>query len=116
SSDISDRIKMLMDEARNNVSFDEDSQSSASNTGGGGSFKTFGFVGMKISSGPSADNANVNGASSVPSGEISNENSNNSLNFVSDQTAKRKRLAISDVFNAEEDEMSVQNGKKRRPP
>lgn len=121
SNEINDQIKMLMSEARNNTAFanDEDSRSSTSNMGGL-SVKTFGFTGMKISAGaPTAAAAAApqsNGASvPFPSHDVSNDNSNHSVQMPSD--SKRKRLMVSDVFNSnEDDEANILNGKKRRPP
>lgn len=111
---------MLMSEARNSTAFanDEDSRSSTSNMGGL-SVKTFGFTGMKISAGAPAAAAAApqsNGASvPFPSHDVSNDNSNHSVQMPSD--SKRKRLMVSDVFNSnEDDEANILNGKKRRPP
>jgi len=121
-NDINDRIKLLMNEVRNNTAFfnDEDSRSSASNMGGI-SVKTFGFAGMKISTSgaPNADGAGVsNGepAKLPPTAEsVAIESSDNSIQMAND--AKRKRLTVSEVFNSnEDDEAERQNGKKRRPP
>lgn len=122
NSDFDDRIKMLMSEARNNSTLfnDEDSRDS----GSAGGVKTFGFAGMKISSGAVAnlDTAHIsNGSAPAPSNaaDVSNEHSNSSLPLSNNNTgseSRPKRLKVSEVFNSNEDEELAQNGKKRRPP
>ncbi|KAI2805704.1 putative RNA-binding protein 25 [Blomia tropicalis] len=129
-SDINDRIKMLMNEARNSGTYnDEDSQGSFSNMRGS-SVKTFGFAGMKISgSGSNIDGSLVpNGSSTSTDNHSKASNKSSSVEVIADKTkshskvnnkelSKRKRLQVSDVFNSnEDDEVNVANGKKRRPP
>lgn len=96
------------DERSNNLSnMDDDSQGSMSNNGQ--SVKTFGFAGMKLAGLQNSENA-FNGVSNT------GENIENANKHLSKNDSKRKKLTISEVFNANEDDDLNSLAKKRRPP
>nr|XP_027199429.1 RNA-binding protein 25-like [Dermatophagoides pteronyssinus] len=135
SSNELDRLNSLMDEVRSKNLFtgDDDSQGSASNAVGGQSVKTFGFAGMKISTGQNLDVA-TNGGTTHSDAAIVNsdrmtlisaqqnnkhQQGSSSSSHISKSmidAAKRKKITVSDVFNSNDDDDINSLARKRRPP
>lgn len=135
SSNELDRLNSLMDEVRSKNLFtgDDDSQGSALNAVGGQSVKTFGFAGMKISTGQNLDVA-TNGGTTHSDAAIVNsdrmtlisaqqnnkhQQGSSSSSHISKSmidAAKRKKITVSDVFNSNDDDDINSLARKRRPP
>ena len=127
-----DQLSSLMDEVQSKslLTGDDDSQGSVSNTVGGQSVKTFGFAGMKISTGQNLDVA-TNGSTHSDTATISSDRvasisvqqsikhqqgSSSHLSKSMIDTHKRKKMTVSDVFNSNDDDDINSLAKKRRLP
>lgn len=103
-----DANKLFDDRSNNLLNMDDDSQGSTSNNGQ--SVKTFGFAGMKLAGLQNSENIS-NGSTNATNFTEGNENRHLSKNDL-----KRKKLTVSEVFNANEDDDLNSMAKKRRPP